>query len=68
MNSSRKNRVSASHELLMLTRRPVDVLLAKHAARIDDQLMGFACAAAFTESIILPRLLYSVEVNLACGE
>ena len=52
----------------MLTRRAVDLWLATHAARIADQLIGLACAAAFTEVIILPRLVYSVEVNLPCGD
>jgi hypothetical protein len=56
--------VSASHEVLILARRAVDDWAAKQPARIADQFLGVARAPALTEANILPRLLYSVAVNL----
>jgi hypothetical protein len=48
----------------MLASRAVDEWTAMHPARIADQFLGFARAPACTDANILPRLLYSVAVNL----
>jgi hypothetical protein len=64
VKKTRKNRTSASHELLTVTSRAVDDWPAEHPACIADQFLGVARPAAFTEANILTRLLYSVALNL----